>query len=67
MASKSRRSTYDNKRSAYNMERILDAIEVLQYNKSERKVLYVPKKAYKVAKQMLKIKGSADEVTIKTY
>lgn len=47
--------------------RLLDALEILQYNKSDRKVLYVPKKAYKIAKQMLKIEGKANEVTIKTY
>jgi len=51
----------------YNIERIFDAIEVLQLNKSKMKVLYVPKRAAKVAKQLLKIKGIADEVKIKTY
>ena len=51
----------------YNVERIFDAIEVLQLNKSKMKVLYVPKRAAKVAKQLLKIKGVADEVKIKTY
>jgi len=51
----------------YNLERIFDAIEVLQLNKSRMKTLYVPKHAAKVAKQLLKIKGVADEVKIKTY
>jgi len=51
----------------YNIERIFDAIEVLQLNKSKMKILYVPKRAAKVAKQLLKIKGIADEVKIKTY
>ena len=51
----------------YNIERILDAIEVLQLNKSKMQVLYVPKRAARVAKQLLKIKGAADEVKIKTY
>lgn len=51
----------------YNLERIFDAIEVLQLNKSRMKTLYVPKRAAKVAKQLLKIKGIADEVKIKTY
>ena len=54
------------KRRTYNIERILDAIEVLQFNKSGRKELYVPKRAYKIAKQLLKIKGQND-VKIKTY
>jgi len=53
--------------SKYDVFRILDLIELLQYNKSERKVLYVPKRAYKLAKKMLKIEGKADEVKIKTY
>ena len=51
----------------YNLERILDAIEVLQFNTSKMKTLYVPKRAAKVAKQLLKIKGVAGEVKIKTY
>lgn len=53
--------------SEYDIFRILDLIELLQYNKSDRKVLYVPKKAYKLAKKMLKIEGKGDEVKIKTY
>ena len=52
--------------SKYNLERILDAIEVLQLNRSKMKVLYVPKRAAKVAKQLLRIKG-ANDVKIKTY
>ena len=53
--------------SKYDVFKILDAIEVLQFNKSDRKVLYVPKKSYQVAKKMLKIEGKAGEVVIKTY
>ena len=53
--------------SKYDIFKVLDALEVLQYNKSEFKVLYVPKRAYKLAKKMLKIEGKADEVKIKTY
>jgi len=63
------RKKHKNSNNMYEMDvfRLLDSLEVLQYNKSDRKVLYVPKKAYKIAKQMLKIEGKAGEVTIKTY
>jgi len=56
----------DHRRKSYNMERILDALEILQYNKSDLKLLRVPKRAAKSAKQLLKIKGCKD-VKIKTY
>lgn len=53
-------------KSIYNIERIFDAIEVLQLNKSRKKVLYVPKRAYQTAKKLLKSEGKND-VKIKTY
>lgn len=56
----------DHRRRKYNMERILDALEILQYNKSGLKLLRVPKRAAKMTKQLLKVKGCTD-VKIKTY
>lgn len=53
--------------SKYDIFKILDAIEILQHNKSGREVLYVPKKSYRIAKKMLKIEGKGKNVKIKTY
>jgi hypothetical protein len=47
--------------------RILDSIEILQGDRRDRKTIYVPKRAYKIAKKMLKIEGKAGEIKIKTY
>jgi hypothetical protein len=47
--------------------RILDSIEALQEGLKEQNTIYVPKRAYKVAKKMLKIEGKAGIVKIKTY
>jgi len=46
---------------------ILDGIDLLQNSKNDEKVLYVPKKMYKIAKKLLKIEGKTLNAKIKTY
>jgi len=58
---------YNKKASETDIFRILDNICLLQECKRENKTLYVPKRAYKEAKSILKAQKKYDEIKIKTY
>lgn len=49
----------------YNMDKLESIITVAIIGDS--KVIYVPKKVYKLAKQMLQIRKLYDKISIKTY
>lgn len=51
----------------YDIFKILDMIELLQMSKRQNQTLYVPKKSYRLAKQLLKAQKKADVIKIKTY
>ena len=58
---------YNKKASKTDIFRILDDIMLLQECKREDKTLYVPKRAYKEAKSLLKAQDKEHLIKIKTY